>query len=206
MQTCIDVAQSSQPTSIGNSETASLGSMMSLHSRSSGIGNILAFNEDEAFKIILRKKLIDDPLNIPDSRDYSASDNSDQEQKPSEQEEKVSGTTENKSEEERKGIAQSTLGNSLNRRMGWSFDDTHKEDDEEEEKVASPREVPIEESLKSSEHSYNALIQSYSMFGGAYVKTPDFREVWERFENKDLANSPNIPTTAAPVGKIINSV
>ncbi|GJQ73967.1 hypothetical protein Trydic_g11883 [Trypoxylus dichotomus] len=191
VQTCIDVAQSSQPASIGNSETASLGSMMSLHSRSSGIGNILAFNEDEAFKIILRKKLTEDITSIPDSQEHSASELSDQDQKVGESE--VTGVVSQREYgggNEQRNTIQTTLGNSLNRRMGWSFDESHHEEVEKSE-TSSPREKeisPVDENSKSLEHSYNALIQSYSMLGGTYVKTPDVKGVWEKLEGKDAVN------------------
>lgn len=177
MQTCVDIAQVSQPTSIGNSETASLGSLMSLHSRSSGIGNMLAFNEDEAFKAILKKKL----LNV-ESHEHSVPESSNEEQTPANKNHETSN--EELQQDQDQNL---TLGNSLNRQMGWSCDDTHQEETEEQTATAS-YETPVEETSKSIEHSYNALIQSYSMFGGAYVKTPDMKEVWEKFRDKEDTN------------------
>ncbi|KRT79271.1 hypothetical protein AMK59_7579, partial [Oryctes borbonicus] len=167
---------------------------MSLHSRSSGIGNILAFNEDEAFKIILKKKLTEDIANISDSQEHSVSELSDPDQKGPEME--VAGIQRQKEQgenDERKNDVQSTLGNSLNRRMGWSFDESHGEEVEKSE-TTSPKdeETPVDENSKSLEHSYNALIQSYNLLGGAYVKTPDVKQVWERLENKEPISETNV--------------
>lgn len=157
---------------------------------------MLAFNEDEAFKIILKKKLAQDTTqNIPDSLEHSSSEISEQDHKMREEEDKDELTNQDKRLEYdgESNHVQSTLGNSLNRRMGWSFDENQQANVEKED-LTIPKETPIEEGSKSLEHSYNALIQSYNMLGGAYVKTPDVKEVWERFEHRDVTNE--MPTSS----------
>lgn len=170
---CDDVAQTlseeSNAQSIQDSDSASLSSAISFTSLNSGLKPIVALSEDEVLNILLAKENNDsnniNTLNSSQSLDDLKSSCS--------------------SEPERSTDVENvnyTLGNSLNRRSGWSFDEN------EEEKVTAgavdivQAEGSNKKEPQSMESSYNALIESYNMFSGTFIKTPDFREVWQRFE------------------------
>ncbi|XP_022915202.1 uncharacterized protein [Onthophagus taurus] len=178
VQSCVDVAQSTS--SNLNSETASLGSMISLHSRSSGIGNMVAFNEDEAFKIVLNKQLGQESSNNQDAEvdvttiDKNIKNENDTNNDENNQQELIEDIEIENEIFPEPEIPKATVGNSLFRQTGWSFDENAQD-------KTPPKNVPTTSSL---EHSYNALIESYNMFGAAYIKTPDIRGVWEHFEKK----------------------
>lgn len=158
----VDVAESLQATSSVNSETSSLASE-SINSFSSGIGQMLPMNEDEALKIILAKHslapitTIDEQTSLSESSEY----------------------------ERQVDYNQSTpLGNSLNKKSGWSFDQN--QPNNSDESIESQPEPTVSDSAEaepeqSMENSFNALIQSYNLFGGN-AKTPDVREVLQQFE------------------------
>ncbi|KAF2885712.1 hypothetical protein ILUMI_20485 [Ignelater luminosus] len=179
----VDVAQSLQPMSAMNSETGSLSSAISLNSHSSGLGPMLAMNEDEALKIILAKhsseqqqqQTMTTPNLQPllEDRKVNTSDLSDIETTSIESEANIH--------------PEPNLGNSLNRRSGWSFSETQEKNDRSDRESSSPNAVSSSgdpDGSKSMETSYNALIESYNMLGGAYIKTPDLREVWQHLERK----------------------
>lgn len=164
-----------------NSETGSLSSAISLNSHSSGLGPMLAMNEDEALKIILAKHSSEQqqttttPTLQPllEDRKVNTSDLSDIETTSIESESNIR--------------PEPSLGNSLNRRSGWSFSETQEKNDKSDKESSSPNAVSSSgdpDGSKSMETSYNALIESYNMFGGAYIKTPDLREVWQHLERK----------------------
>lgn len=155
----VDVAESLQATSSVNSETSSLASE-SINSFSSGIGQMLPMNEDEALKIIFAKHkappTIDEQKSTSDASEYEGKSYSDN---------------------------QPPLGNSLNKKSGWSFDQN--QPSTSNESLESPPENKLSETEpeaeQSMENSFNALIQSYNMFGGN-TKPPDVREVLQQFE------------------------
>lgn len=161
----VDVAESLQAASSVNSETCSLASALSLNSHSSGLGQILALNEDEALKIILAKhsdtavvELTEDQKTSSDILEH-----------------------ESRNEVEQTAPGEFILGNSLNKKSGWSFD---------ENQITTSNESGVVESSSSQnvDHSFNALIESYNLLGGAYIKTPDLREMWQQFEQQNVAN------------------
>lgn len=143
----VDVAESLQAASSVNSETSSLASE-SINSFSSGIGQMLPMNEDEALKIILAKHS-STPIPTHIEEQISECEN-------------INDSGDNKA----------PLGNSLNKKSGWSFD---------QNQASSSESVESPEQEQSMENSFNALIQSYNMFGGN-VKTPDVKEVLQQFE------------------------
>lgn len=158
----VDVAESLQATSSINSETSSLASE-SINSFSSGIGQMLPMNEDEALKIILAKHNSSVITTIDEQKSLSEI-----------------------SECERKSDTDNPpqLGNSLNIKSGWSFD--HNQASNSSESLESPPKVisdkeETESEQQSMENSFNALIQSYNMLG-SNVKTPDVKEVLQQFE------------------------
>lgn len=174
----IDVAGNLETMSSINSETCSLGSVMSLHSHGSGIGQML--NEDEALKIILAK--------------HSMDQNSSQSSNPP-TEERTSDTSDveiRSSDSENINPLEVSLGNSLNKRTGWSFDEKELTN---EEMLTSPatENMTIEEA-KSMEHSYNSLIASYNLLGSSTIKTPVLKDIWQKFENnhKEIKNENSI--------------
>ncbi|KAF5276659.1 hypothetical protein FQA39_LY06463 [Lamprigera yunnana] len=179
----VDVAQSLQTTSSANSETTSLSSAVSFNSHSSGIPVLLTFNEDEALRIILAKHSSEQSVNINTKT----------------QEEKVNNSI--FSEVEPNGaefenvtlLPETNLGNSLSRRSGWSFSEVPETSDESlKQSINNNSNVELP---KSPECSYHALIESYNLLGGNYVKTPDLKEVWQYFQNsKSTAASPQMDT------------
>ncbi|CAH0562059.1 unnamed protein product [Brassicogethes aeneus] len=181
---CDDVAQSinetSSPQPIPDIEVASVSSL-SLGSQASGLRQIVSFSEDEVLKIILNK-----------DKDNSCSSQSESESKTSEAE-----------------SSNVIVGNSLKQRSGWSFDenqqDKMEETDEEQPAVEPPK--PANEP-KSTEASFNALIESYNMLSGGFIRTPDLRDVWQRFEDDKREESPteHSPEVAqgSPISPIIN--
>lgn len=179
----VDVAQSLQSTSAINSETGSLSSAISFNSHNSGIGAMLAMNEDEALKIILAKHSSEQHSNTTTNLQPLIED-------PKVNTSDLSDVESTSAESETTNFPlESNLGNSLNRRSGWSFSEAQEKGDEPEKEPISPNTVSANinvEAPKSMETSYNALIESYNMLGGAYIKTPDLREVWQRFEGTNI--------------------
>ncbi|VEN57735.1 unnamed protein product [Callosobruchus maculatus] len=171
---CDDVAQAINDTvnqSVDNtSDTVSLSSAMSITSQSSGVKQIVALTEDEVLKIILEKdndKMDKDPPSSSMDKDKSS----------------YISEQESNSHSDNNVTYNVNVGNSLNR-SGWSFDDT------QSNAVIEDREVMPEESNKrrsiepkSMEASYNALIESYNILSGGFIRTPDIREVWQKFED-----------------------
>ncbi|XP_044256164.1 pleckstrin homology domain-containing family M member 1 [Tribolium madens] len=171
---CDDVAQMVEETRTvpeSNSETCSLSSAMSITSQNSGLKQMVALNEDEALKIILAKHR--DKIEINKSEENLKSS--------------LSESTDSEN--------LYTVGNSLNRRTGWSFDDSQPQEEIEEAAANPTKEIPpvINPEPKSMEGSFNALIESYNMLSGGYIKTPDLREVWQKFEDHNIGemDTPN---------------
>lgn len=182
----IDVAQSLTNSSYmkSKSDTSSLHSDLSSTPQSSELGKMLALNEDEALKIILSntkqkkpspnnnydEQLFDNPsTSSKDTRSNESVSTSESTKSP---QENVQRTTEHTFEEP------SSLGNSLNRQSGWSFDESQNETTETPAQVT--RTVSIE-GARSNEHSYHALIESYNMVSDSDSKVPNLQEVWQRF-------------------------
>lgn len=166
---CDDVAQSIDDSSIPpsipetSSETASLSSAMSFTSQSSGLRQIVALTEDEVLKIILAKDRETRPSNNCQSLDDLKSPSSSEQEKSN----KIEGVNYN-------------VGNSLNRATGWSFDENQEEVSDNDNEYVSNKENGNEP--KSMDTSYTALIESYNML--SVIKTPDFREVWQKYEEE----------------------
>lgn len=168
------------------SNTCSLDSGMSLTSQNSDMRKMLSMNEDEALKIILanvRPENLTPSRSLPDSRTTAStsSDDNINMKSPS-------------ADEGEAAVQEPTLGNSLNRRSGgWSFDETSQSTPKPPETVVSPPNVEMNRSLssedRSMEHSYHALIESYNLLGGSFVKTPNLQEVWQRLEDKSVGSS-----------------
>lgn len=157
------------------SDSGSLCSAMSLTSQLSGKQG-LPFSEDDMLKVILAKDCTSD---LPCSTSNSSSDI-----------------------EVAKNCIEDSLnhniGNSLNRE-GWSFDEAcqteHRESTIEEEAVEGEK-GPGDtiEGRKSMESSFTALVESYNMFGGNYIRTPDIRGMWQKFEDRKFDEINPSPT------------
>lgn len=194
---CDDVAQAleadtaSKPQHIPdtNSETCSLHSAMSLNSQTSGLRQIVALTEDEVLKIILEKdkNIKASPSRMNDDVKSSSS---------------CSDVLEKSTEVENVNY---NLGNSLNHRTGWSFDEnfqenisTAEENLQFEVENNDVRKNSVNNESKSMEASYNALIESYNMLSGGFIKTPDIREVLQKFQDEQ--------NTDVPIVKFNNNV
>lgn len=164
---CDDVAQGiqeqettkPQPIPDLNAEAVSVASSFSFSSQASGLRQIVSLSEDEVLKIILNK-----------DKTTSASGSS------------QSGSESRGVEAEN---VKFNVGNSLKQRTGWSFDGTQEEmGDETTSPVVEITEEPAKEvnEPKSTEASFNALIESYNMLSGGFIRTPDIREVWQRID------------------------
>ncbi|KAJ8913182.1 hypothetical protein NQ315_009019 [Exocentrus adspersus] len=171
---CDDVAQSIDNSAIApsipetGSETTSLSSAFSYTSQSSGLRQIVALTEDEVLKIILAKET-GQGNNSQSLEDLKSSCSSDQEKSS-----------------DLEGV-QYNVGNSLNRATGWSFDENQEIINVEKEVTTSPSFIKENENEgKSMDASYNALIESYNML--SVIKTPDFREVWQKYEEERNSN------------------
>lgn len=173
---CDDVAQSmseeSAAQSVHDSDTVSLNSAISFTSQTSGLRPIVALTEDEVLKIILAKE-------------QNATLNTSSSQSLDDLKSSCSPEPERSSDNENVNYM---LGNSLSRRTGWSFDENEQDESTTGavdiiQSQKQTREVEKPEP-KSMESSYNALIESYNMFSGGFIKTPDIREVWQRFEEE----------------------
>jgi hypothetical protein len=168
---CDDVAQMVEEVKSipeTNSETCSLSSAMSITSLNSGLRQMVALNEDEALKIILAKHK-DSKNNIQKS-----------------EENLKASLTESEGKSTDSDNVNYNLGNSLNRRTGWSFDESQQFEETVEESAVEETPSVRKVEPKSMEGSFNALIESYNMLSGAYIKTPDLREVWQKFEDRNV--------------------
>lgn len=178
-----------------SSETASLCSAMSIGSQASGLKQVVALSEDEVLKIILAKDKDEQASSseIPCSSSYSSSD---MEPNKSTVEDNINHN----------------VGNSLSR-TGWSFDENH-EKEEEQYHHHQPQPNPeiskeseqANKETKSMETSFTALIESYNMLSGAYIRTPDIREVWQKFEDERAGSiSPPMSTDEPTVIRSISN-
>ncbi|XP_060515935.1 uncharacterized protein LOC132695600 [Cylas formicarius] len=172
------------------SDTASLSSAVSVASTHSGLRQIVALTEDEVLKIILAKdkeaKYMDQPSSSCDELKSTCSSDTD-----------YKNVEDNLNH---------NVGNSLSKRSGWSFDEQQEQDSVSD----SETKPPIESSeSKSMEASYTALIESYNMLSGGYIRTPDIREVWQKFEDErfeeTLAPSVN-PVQGSDAAQISNAI
>lgn len=136
-------------------------------------------NEDEALKIILGKHSNDPNLSLSSNAqtDERTSEISDVEAKSS-------------TDSECTNQLEISFGNSLNKRTGWSFDEKEviqkTEKKNEQIEVNQTENSNPETSNKSMEHSYNALIESYNMLGGATIKTPVLSDLMLKLENINM--------------------
>lgn len=144
-----------QTSSSRNSETCSIAS--SIISQSSGIGQIVSLNEDEALKLILKT-------------------HSDMDEQPVEalEEDSRPPTTELKPipavnlDNTDQQVQSNSLGNILKEQSsGWSYDKTNDVPETPEEKM---------------ERSYSSLVES-NFLNGTHIRTPDFRDVLHRLNN-----------------------
>lgn len=180
----VDVAESLQITTSVNSETCSLGSAVSVASHNSGIAQMLGFNEDEALKIILARHSDNDPLPVThsDTADQCSTAHIDNHKSTSH-----SSLSESKSDSDGQNFpVESHLGNSLNKRSGWSFDERQTNNGDGSSNVAETS-ANINDS-QSGEHSFNALIESYNMLSGINMQTPgagDIPQLKEEGRSKD---------------------
>ncbi|XP_018328624.1 pleckstrin homology domain-containing family M member 3 isoform X2 [Agrilus planipennis] len=170
----VDIAQSMPTTRSINSETCSIDSLVS--SVSSGFGCML--NEDEALKIILSKHSSKTKVENKKATEEPNSGAVSLKNDPS---------NDVKSPESVNSDLNTTLGNSLNKRLGWSFS---KEDEEQKNISGGVKIEPIQtpdatNRPKSMENSYNALIQSYNTSSGANGKIPNLCDV---ISNNRLVN------------------
>lgn len=167
---CDDVAQlvdeSARSTPDNLLDSCSLSSAISIASQNSGLRQMVALNEDEALKIILAKHK-DESIKSDEEIKTSLSDSG------------------GKSTSSEKIVC--NVGNSLSGKTGWSFDETQQqtqtpETQNSETNNATTSEIRAEP--KSMEGSYNALIESHNMLRGNYIRTPDLKEIWSKFESE----------------------
>lgn len=179
MASAVDVAQGLTTTSAEtNSDTVSLSSAISFTSHNSGIGGLLALNEDEALKIILAKHTAEQNVNIKPLQLVEENERLNR----NEEEEKNNESVETSSIQ-----PETNLGNSLSKRSGWSFPQAP-EKTEPVKIIPNASQEIVNTNLnnpKLMETSYNALIESYNLLGGTYIKTPDLKDVWHHLENKN---------------------
>ncbi|KAL1492935.1 hypothetical protein ABEB36_011098 [Hypothenemus hampei] len=149
-----------------SSDTASLNSVVSLGSQTSSLRQALALTEDEVLKIILAKDRVKPSAEIP----CSSFHNSDPEAKKQDAANNISPN----------------LGNSLFR-GGWSGN-------VEQETHLEKRESVPEEPGKSMDCSFTSLVESYNLVGGSYIRTPDIRGLWQKFEDERI-EEPNLSPT-----------
>lgn len=175
---CDDVAQildderrTTKPQFISgaSSETVSLHSAVSLTSQNSSLRPIGMMTEDAVLKMILNEN----NGTITEGREAG-------EVKPSAV---CSSGSENAA------FANVHYGNSLVRDTGWSFDDDCEEnvvnhekckENHEESKSNAPEKAVNSEMMRSTEASYNALIESYNMLSAGSGPL----DVWQKFEDE----------------------
>lgn len=157
------------------SDTASLCSAISFGSQTSSLRQVLALSEDEVLKIILAK---DDNVELPSSS-YATSEL-----------------------EENKKCFDSNMGNSL-AREGWSFDESQQEIENRVDKRETEQSANTEMS-KSMEGSFTALVENYNMVGGSYIRTPDIKGMWQKFEDERMKeSSPSPPQCTVTISQIM---
>ncbi|CAG9855328.1 unnamed protein product [Phyllotreta striolata] len=164
---CDDVAQAiTESTKSSNfensSDTASVCSGLSFNSQSSGLRQIVALTEDEVLKIILAKDKDRAPANSQPIDEAKSSCGSEPERSSDFE-------------------ANYCVGNSLGKRTGWSFDESQAGEAPAGDKKAVKEN---DNEPKSMDTSFNALIESYNLLSGSFIKTPDIREVWQKFEDE----------------------
>lgn len=194
-----------------------LSSAVSLSSHSfegSGLGTVLALNEDEALKIILGTPVNDAPLVNPTllSENAAVMQGNVRNSSPGITADIYTGES-NHSQGTNIPVRNddifggdggpSSVGNSLVGRAGWSssFEDVP---DSSNEGEIQPEEMECFPSVSckstsvtkrrisllrspSEVQSYHSLLESYNLLAGSYVKTPDLRNFLHRFEGSETA-------------------
>ncbi|XP_066158249.1 uncharacterized protein Plekhm1 [Euwallacea fornicatus] len=156
------------------SDTASLCSAVSYSSQNSGLRQALALTEDEVLKVILAKDKVGSGSEGPCCSPSSSFDME---------------TNKNCIEDS----INHNIGNSLNRE-GWSFDENNEDHENKDTLNDTPDEFVDSEQLKAMESSFTALVESYNMVGGSYIRTPDIRGLWQKFEDKRIEGSSRSPS------------
>ncbi|XP_069693880.1 pleckstrin homology domain-containing family M member 1 isoform X2 [Periplaneta americana] len=203
----------------------SVSSAVSLSSHSyegSGLGTMLALNEDEALKIILGTPVDDAPL-VNSAMLLDKSDSNEENANIATNECVVENTSSqgtdipsrNDKNDDSFGDddGPSSVGNSLVGRAGWSSSFEEVPDTAGEE-ATRPREVDVAPSASrksitsitrnksallrspSEVQSYHSLLESYNLLSGSYVKTPDLRDFMQRFEGSESATDTTLGTEA----------
>ncbi|ENN74188.1 hypothetical protein YQE_09161, partial [Dendroctonus ponderosae] len=162
------------------SDTASLCSAMSFGSQTSSLRQVVALSEDEVLKIILAKDdNAENAAELPHSTSHANSE--------LKQNTKCVDSSKNRH-----------MGNSLDRE-GWSFDETQHEDADRGSKGETEQPANTEMS-KSMEGSFTALVENYNMVGGSYIRTPDIKGMWQKFEDERMKeSSPSPPECTSSV-------
>jgi hypothetical protein len=202
----------------GDADGSVSSAVSSLHSfEGSGLGTVLALNEEEALKIILGTPVDNSPLGNPAflSENTEAAQGAPKSSIPGLTADVY--TTEN-NHSEGTDIPQrnedtigdigdddgpSSVGNSLVGRAGWSssFEEVpdggieglpRPEDADLIPSVSrkSTTRIKNKTSLLRSPNevqSYHSLLESYNLVSGSYVKTPDLRDFLQRFEGSETA-------------------
>lgn len=200
----------------GDAEDSVSSVVSSSHSyEGSGLGTVLALNEEEALKIILGTPVDNSPLTNPAflSENTEATQGAPQNSSPDLTAE-VYNTESNHSEgtdipqrnEDTVGDddGPSSVGNSLVGRAGWSssFEEVPEggieglPQPEEVDLIPSVSRKSTTSILKSKTsllrspnevQSYHSLLESYNLVSGSYIKTPDLRDFLQRFEGSETA-------------------
>lgn len=191
----------------------SVSSAMSLSSHSyegSGLGTVLALNEEEALKIILGTPVDDSPLANPAflSENTAVTQGGPRSSSPglTGENNHIQGTDIPQRNEDTVGDddGPSSVGNSLVGRAGWSssFEEVPDGDIEglprlnEVDLVPSVSRKSTTPVIKSKTsllrspnevQSYHSLLESYNLVSGSYIKTPDLRDFLQRFEGSETA-------------------
>lgn len=153
-------------------------SNLSMTSEASEFSKMLALNEDDALKIILAntkqsipstnqvfptsdtQNIKKDSVIVTDSNEACSSLDASNMYKPASDE------------------LTSVSGNSLNRHSGWSFDENNSKT-KSTEAPQQNRDAPNFDGIKSNEHSYHALIESYNHVSGP-ESAPNLDEVLKK--------------------------
>ncbi|KAK9890427.1 hypothetical protein WA026_010516 [Henosepilachna vigintioctopunctata] len=182
---CDDIVQSMEAATLQKisdniSETNSLSSAMSVTSQSSAFQRMMAFNEDDVIKMILTK-----------NEDKSYESDSDKSKK------NLMTVPEPSTEKSEVEKVEYSVGNSLSRVTGWSFDDSAENEVSQPVAESPPKEVAVKdfENPKPPDDSFNALIDSYNVLYGDYIRTPNLREVWQKIDEMHMNVADEVPAT-----------
>ncbi|PNF15729.1 hypothetical protein B7P43_G12079 [Cryptotermes secundus] len=191
-------------------DSASSAVSLSSHSyEGSGLGTVLALNEEEALKIILGTPVDDSPLANPAFllENAEATQGAPRSSSPGltadicmVENNHSQGTDIPQRNEDTVGDddGPSSVGNSLVGRAGWSssFEEVPDGDLEGPDlmpSVSRKTTTPVMKSKTSllrspnEVQSYHSLLESYNLVSGSYIKTPDLRDFLQRFEGSETA-------------------